>query len=131
MNTFLSWLKNILVAIIISTIMILLSKYILKNEISTSRMVLVYIVYFIIINILWLIKRRKIKFGKIKYSIIIGILCWGIPTATLMSLFINTPAKLDSVIIYYLVFMVFGFVWGIITYSITKKLEKKTKNRVA
>ncbi|GHU86750.1 hypothetical protein FACS189476_00570 [Spirochaetia bacterium] len=125
MNTFFAWVKNTLIAIIISTIMILLFKYVLKFEINTLRMVLVYILNCIIINLSRLIKRKNIKFGKIKYSIIIGIFYWGIATATLMNLFVNNPFKLYYAIISYIAFMLGGFLWGITTYSINKKLENK------
>jgi amino acid transporter len=128
MNIFSPWLKNTLIAIIIATIMILLFKYALKIEINVLRMVLVYIILSIIINLSWLIKKKNIKFWKIKYSIIIGIFCWGITTATLMNLFINNPFKLYYAIISYVLFMMGGFLWGITTYSVNKKLEKKKES---
>ncbi|MDR2194146.1 MAG: hypothetical protein LBP19_06740 [Treponema sp.] len=105
--------------------MILLFKYILKIEISLLRIVFIYIVLVFLQIVLWLIKRKNIKFDGIKYSIIAGIFCWGIFMATAINLFINNPFKLFYAIISYIIFMAGGFIWGIITYSLTKNYEKK------
>jgi hypothetical protein len=51
-------------------------------------------------------------------------------TATLINLLTNNPFKLYSAIISYIVFMTGGFLWGIITYTITKKIENKTPNNI-
>jgi pilus assembly protein TadC len=80
-------------------------------------------------NISCIIKMKNIKFTKIKYALIIGLLFWGISTATIMNLFDNNPFELHIAIIIYVVFMLGGFAWGIITYSLTKKLENKKKNK--
>ena len=127
MKILISWLKNILLGIIISTIMILLDKYVLKIDINSLITILTYIVLFIFTNILWLIKMKGIKFNRIKYSIFIGMFCWGITTATLMNITINNPFELFNAAIMYIIFMPCGFIWGIVTYSITKKLEGKKR----
>ena len=125
MKTFISWVKNTLLAIILSTAMILLFKYAIKIEMSILRIVMVYIVLFIFINIMWIIKGKKIKFDKIKYSIFMGVFGWGITTGTLMNIALNNPFTLNNAILVYIVFMLGGFVWGITMYAIRKKLKKK------
>jgi hypothetical protein len=125
MNKFFSLMKKILISIIIATILIIVFEYVLKIEINALRIILVYIIFFILDIILWLIKIKKVVFGKIKYSIIMGILEWGISTATIFNLFFNNPFEIYYAIIIYIMFMLGGFIWGITTYSITKIIEEK------
>jgi membrane protein DedA with SNARE-associated domain len=84
---------------------------------------------FILNNILWQVERRKIKFTAFKYSIFIGMLCWGLFCATIMTLFLNNPFNLRVAIINYSLFLIFGFLWGIITYTLTKYFENKKKQK--
>jgi hypothetical protein len=93
-------------------------------------MILIYVVFVAFKIILWLIKRKNINFGKIKFSIIIGVFCWGVFVATIMNLFINNPFKLYYAIINYVVYMVGGFIWGIVVYSLTKKIIKRKEERI-
>ncbi|MDR1221049.1 MAG: hypothetical protein LBK73_15790 [Treponema sp.] len=108
METFISWVRNILFAIIASTVIILFCNYILKNEMNILRIALFYIVLFIFANIWWLIKIKNIKFTRIKYSIFIGIFGLGITTATLANIIINNPFTfiMQLKIIFYLCWVV-------------------------
>jgi hypothetical protein len=92
-------------------------------------MALVYITFVIALNISWLVKRKNIKFSKIKFSIIFGIFYWGIFIATLMNLFTNIPFKLYDAIISYIIFMASGFIWGIITYTLNNIIMKRKEKK--
>lgn len=127
MNTFISWLKNALSAIITSTILLLIFKYVSRITFTSLRIVLIYIVVFIFINILWLIKIKNIKFSMMNFSMFIGMFCWGIIMGTLMNIIINNPFELHNMVVNYIVFMLGGFIWGIATYLITNKIEKKKR----
>ena len=78
--------------------------------------------------IMWLVKRKNIKYGKIKFAIVVGAFCWGIPVATLMNIVLNNPFILKNAIIMYILFIPGGFVWGIIVYPMLEKSKKKKKN---
>jgi hypothetical protein len=100
-------------------------------DVSTLRIVLIYIVFAILLNIVDLIKKTNIVFNKIRFSTIMGMFCWGITMATIMNLLINNPLKLYIAIIIYILCMVGGFIWGIATYSLTGKIKnKKQRNRL-
>jgi amino acid transporter len=118
-----------LLGILISTILILGFRFVLNININILRTVLVYFVIFILDNILWQIERKKIKFTILKYSIFMGMLGWGTFCATIITLFLNNPFDLRVAIINYLLFLIGGFLWGIITYILTKYFEKKKKQK--
>jgi len=129
MNNFLPWLKKMLLGILSTTIMILVFKFLLKTNLSIFRIVLIYILMFILYNITWLINKKKIKFTLLTFSIFVGMLGWGIFFATFMTLVLNNPFDLSTAIITYSISLPCGFLWGILTFKLTgyfrnKKLQK-------
>jgi len=128
-NNFSPWLKRMLLDILSSTIMILLFKFLLKINLSILRIVLIYAVMLILTNITWQIKKRKIKFSLLKYSLFAGILGWGIFFATIMTLVLNIPFDPLTAIITYSTSLVGGFLWGLITFKLTKYFENKRNQK--
>jgi len=129
MNNFMPWLKKMLFGILLTTILILAFKFLLKTDISIFRIVLIYILMLILYNITWQIKKKEIKFTLLKFSIFAGILGWGIFFATLMTLLLNNPFDLLTAIITYSISLACGFLWGVLTFKLTnyfgnKKLQK-------
>ena len=120
MNAFLSWIKGILFSLIASTILVFISKKLLNNNISIFRIVLIYIVMFILDTILWQIKRKEIKFTLIKFTIFMGVLGWGVFFAIIMTLILNNPFEIKMAIRTFVLSLVGGFLWGILTYTLTK-----------
>jgi len=125
MNDFLPWLKKMLLGILLTTILILVFKFLLKTNLSIFRIVLIYIVMFILYNVTWQIEKKKIKFTLLKFSIFAGMLGWGIFFATIMTLLLNNPFDLLTVIITYSISLPGGFLWGILTYKLTKYFGNK------
>ena len=113
METFTSWLKTTLLTITVSTILILLLKYVLKNDLNILRIVLTYIVILIYVNILWLEKRKIIKFSNSKYATFTGILQWGIAVPTLINIVTNNPFNIRFAVTHYIVYILGSLVIGI------------------
>jgi amino acid transporter len=130
MNGILKWVKRILFDILFPALLIIYFKFLLNININILRIILIYILVFIFDFITWNIKKKKVKFTLIKYSVFITMLCWGITCATLMTLLLNNPFSLRVAIINYLLFLSGGFLSGIIIYKITKYFEKKKQQKI-
>jgi hypothetical protein len=129
MNNFLPWLKKNLVGILSTTILILVFKFLLKTNLSIFRIVLIYILMFILYNITWYINKKKIKFTMLKFSIFAGMLGWGLFFATFMTLVMNNPFDPLTAIITYSISLPGGFLWGVLTFKLTKYFENKKQPR--
>jgi hypothetical protein len=125
MNNFLPWLKKNLLGILSTTILILVFKFLLKTNLSIFRIVLIYILMLILHNITWYINKKKINFTLLKFSIFAGMLGWGIFFATFMTLVLNNPFDLFMAIITYSISLPGGFLWGVLTFKLTKYVENK------
>jgi hypothetical protein len=129
MNNFLPWLKKMLLGLLSTTILILVFKFLLKTNLSIFRIVLIYILMFILHNITWQINKKKIKFTLLKFSIFAGVLGWGIFFATFMTLVLNNPFDLRFAIITYSISLVCGFLWGVLTFKLTEYFRNKKQQK--
>ena len=84
---------------------------------------------FILYNITWQIEKKKIKFTLLKFSLFAGMLGWGIFFATITTLAFNNPFDLKFAIINYSISLTGGFLWGILTFKLTKYFEKKKQQK--
>jgi len=129
MNNFLPWLKRMLLGLSLTTLLILVFIFLLKINISVLRIVLIYIVMFILYNITWQIEKKKIKFSLLKFSIFAGMLGWGIFFATIMTLLLNIPFDLKVALINYSMSLAGGFLWGVLTFKLTKYFGNKKQQK--
>ncbi|MDR1074085.1 MAG: hypothetical protein LBL45_10505 [Treponema sp.] len=130
MKILFSWLKNVFLTVLISTILILFFRYALKFQINIARTALIYAAAFIFSNVSWRIRMKGIKFTKIKQFLLIGIFGWGILVATIMALVHINSFELRSVTINYSIYIVGGILWGGVMYLSSSKMRLSAKTPV-